>query len=85
VPATTEKITSTEDVAKKTHPNFHLINSKQCGLVRSDRITGGEEAELNQYPWSALLKFNDTDGSRFLCGGSLISDQYVLTGEWIQC
>ncbi|KAG8283315.1 serine-type endopeptidase activity protein [Homalodisca vitripennis] len=56
-----------------------------CGLssetVFEKRIVNGDPAELGTYPWMAALGF--TRGSaRFpawACGGSLISDQYVLT------
>lgn len=39
------------------------------------RIVGGEETQEIRFPWMTLLKYNN----RFYCGGSLISDQHVLT------
>lgn len=43
----------------------------KCGLAkRTNRIVGGQETEVNEYPWQ--VKLED-------CGGSLISDQWVLT------
>eukprot|EP00092_Neocalanus_flemingeri_P025855 GFUD01028022.1.p1 GENE.GFUD01028022.1~~GFUD01028022.1.p1 ORF type:complete len:397 (+),score=85.51 GFUD01028022.1:124-1314(+) len=44
------------------------------------RITGGEEAEINEFPWAALLEIK-VDGANkpFRCGGTLVNDKYVLT------
>jgi len=50
----------------------------RCGLAkRTNRIVGGEETEVNEYPWQVGLMFSRHDGVS--CGGSLISDQWVLT------
>ena len=47
----------------------------QCGLAkRNTRIVGGEETEMNEYPWQAQLSVGDG-----LCGGSLINSEWVLT------
>jgi len=50
----------------------------KCGLAkRVSRIVGGQEAEINEYPWQAGLvtKFH----SRPWCGGSLVNSKWVLT------
>uniref|UniRef100_A0A182QYZ9 Peptidase S1 domain-containing protein n=1 Tax=Anopheles farauti TaxID=69004 RepID=A0A182QYZ9_9DIPT len=48
----------------------------QCGRTnRLTRIVGGQETQVNQYPWMAMLQYSGT----FYCGGSLISDRHVLT------
>merc|ERR1739838_305609 len=39
------------------------------------RIVGGHEAEENQWPWQVALFIDDA----WFCGGSLISENYVLT------
>lgn len=39
------------------------------------RIVGGQETQINQYPWMGLMRY----GGRFYCGCSLINDRYVLT------
>lgn len=69
----------------KDHKNFELINDlKVCGLVVTDRVIGGEIAQLNQFPWLVLLMYKSEDGETesFKCGGTLISNRYVLTGEY---
>jgi len=56
-----------------------------CGLAKRERrIIGGEETEVNEYPWQVLIytKRGYTDAcvtGEFLCGGSVIGDQWVLT------
>ncbi|XP_062546460.1 serine protease grass-like [Armigeres subalbatus] len=53
------------------------MNQKKCGVhLQTDRIANGKEAVPFQFPWMALLE--DHKGN-FLCGGTLISDRYVLT------
>ncbi|XP_039441110.2 CLIP domain-containing serine protease B15-like [Culex pipiens pallens] len=57
-----------------------LASSQQCGsLTMSDNIVGGEETELDEYPWVAALAYSNGRDSKFQCGGSLISDRYVVT------
>merc|ERR1712121_35019 len=49
-----------------------------CGQVnRGSRIVGGQETEVNEYPWQVGLV--SSRGRRPFCGGSLISNQHVLT------
>ena len=48
----------------------------ECGMPGpSERIVGGTEATPHSYPWMAALF---VDGKWF-CGGTLISDEWVLT------
>lgn len=48
----------------------------ECGVInKQNRIVGGQETEVNQYPWMALLLYS----GRFYCGATLINDRYVLT------
>ena len=43
-------------------------------------IIGGQEADLNEFPWTALLHLRSSETNRTsTCGGSLISDRHVLT------
>lgn len=43
--------------------------------VIDQRITYGEEAAIGEFPWQAALHV----GQSFHCGGSILSDQYILT------
>lgn len=48
----------------------------ECGIPGPmDRIVGGSEATPHSYPWMAALFVDD----QWFCGGSLISDEWVLT------
>ncbi|XP_072949116.1 serine protease persephone-like isoform X2 [Epargyreus clarus] len=42
-------------------------------------IIGGEEAQPGEFPHMAALGYTLGDGYNFSCGGSLISQEYVLT------
>ncbi|XP_066248692.1 phenoloxidase-activating factor 1-like [Euwallacea similis] len=46
-----------------------------------NRIFGGTDSELHEFPWVALLEYADkqTGDRGFLCAGSLISSRHVLT------
>uniref|UniRef100_A0A8C5Q513 Peptidase S1 domain-containing protein n=1 Tax=Leptobrachium leishanense TaxID=445787 RepID=A0A8C5Q513_9ANUR len=47
-----------------------------CGFpVISSRVVGGSDAVHGEWPWQALVQFED----RFTCGGSLINEQWVLS------
>ena len=49
-----------------------------CGIpIRATRIVGGQETEVNEYPWQVGLV--SASGRVPWCGGSLISDRHVLT------
>ncbi|XP_060875619.1 transmembrane protease serine 9-like [Metopolophium dirhodum] len=48
-----------------------------CGVgYPGSRIVGGSEVRENEYPWMASL-WNVK--RKFFCGGSIVTDQYVLT------
>jgi len=42
------------------------------------KIAGGQEADVSEFPWAALLLITD-GGKPRRCGGSLINDRFVLT------
>ncbi|KOX77111.1 Serine proteinase stubble [Melipona quadrifasciata] len=54
-------------------------DTSQCGakngIQDQERIVGGQNAVLGEWPWIAAL-FN---GGRQFCGGSLIDDRHILT------
>merc|ERR1711902_8531 len=53
--------------------------AEECGLENpsgvEDRIVGGHEAAHHEWPWQVALFIDDA----WFCGGSLISDEWVLT------
>ena len=64
------------------HPNRAALVSKCPPLPIMDRIVGGKDAPIGQYPWLTLLGYNISNTnsvSPWQCGGSLIGNQYVLT------
>lgn len=60
------------------------LNSRasECGVIDQNyRIVGGHAANDGQWPWMAAI-FLDRQSNKqeeFWCGGTLISDQFVLT------
>lgn len=47
--------------------------------IRGGRIAGGELASLGQFVHQALLLTTDSAGDTFVCGGSIISHNWILT------
>lgn len=78
-----------EEVPIDDNEKLDLINDKYCGFHRTtDKIVGGRETSVNEYPWLVLLEYRSTDDEKvqtFKCGGSLISKRYVLTGNLNLC
>ncbi|KAA0188498.1 hypothetical protein HAZT_HAZT009107 [Hyalella azteca] len=48
----------------------------KCGK-KFTRIVGGTETQVNAYPWQAALFHKDINS--IVCGGSLITNQHILT------
>lgn len=55
----------------------HLLGDCKCGQSQGNRIVGGQDAGEDEYPWMAALVVQGTKTP--FCGGTLISDAYVLT------
>lgn len=57
------------------------LNHCECGLVHNDylRIVGGENAGVNEFPWTVGLYTHHGCRGQPVCGGTLISSQHVLT------
>eukprot|EP00094_Tigriopus_californicus_P006968 TCALIF_06709-PA protein Name:"Similar to Trypsin (Phaedon cochleariae)" AED:0.06 eAED:0.06 QI:4/1/1/1/0.3/0.36/11/0/449 len=52
----------------------------KCGETnRMSRIQGGENTQVNEYPWQTLVQIITSATNAYFCGGSLISDRHVLT------
>ena len=39
------------------------------------RVIGGEEADVNEFPWAALLSIQGKGSKPKQCGGSLVNDR----------
>ncbi|CAG2115166.1 unnamed protein product, partial [Medioppia subpectinata] len=53
---------------------------QRCGKSQTGtRIIGGETAVNGKWPWMAHIEFCPDQGRCYNCGGSLISDQWILT------
>ena len=65
--------------APVTSPPTNTTGSAcNCGIPnRSMRIVGGQETEVNEYPWQVGLV--SKRGRTPWCGGTLISDRHVMT------
>ena len=64
-----------QEIISKMFPNS-LISNK---FLRGSRITGGQAAKLGQFPYQALLMLRDSSGNSYVCGGSIISHNWILT------
>ncbi|XP_061911760.1 serine protease 27-like [Entelurus aequoreus] len=51
--------------------------AQDCGVapLKNQRIVGGEDAREGSWPWHVSLAFS----GQFVCGGTLISNEWVLT------
>ena len=47
--------------------------------LRGVKIAGGDFAQLGQFPFQALLMSMNSLGDTFLCGGTMISYNWILT------
>merc|ERR1712158_257179 len=51
-----------------------------CGLAqRATRIVGGQEVEVNEWPWQAGMVWSGS--SSVFCGATVISDEWILTAS----
>lgn len=58
---------------------LNILSSTRCGQVSGDKISNGEQASLSEFPWMALLEYDTVGKNKYLCGGSIITNRYVLT------
>lgn len=64
----------------ENHPSYKLFDTENCGEIRPGiKIANGNEAEVLEFPWAALIGYEGLDGSlQFNCGGTLISGEFNL-------
>ncbi|XP_033308848.1 serine protease snake-like [Bombus bifarius] len=56
-----------------------LINISVCAIKTRKLIVGGTKAEPKEFPHMAAIGFDTDDGIDWQCGGTLISERFVLT------
>ncbi|XP_072929941.1 CLIP domain-containing serine protease HP8-like [Epargyreus clarus] len=66
------------NVQTNRHPNIDIL-PKDCGVIESDRLFGGNRTKLFEMPWMVLVAYNSVRGTKLSCGGTLITEWYVLT------
>ncbi|ALC40949.1 CG4386, partial [Drosophila busckii] len=75
---TTRRATTTAPPAQPTLNPPRNCSDCVCGVANiQKRIVGGQETEVHQYPWVAMLLY----GGRFYCAASLLNDQFLLTAS----
>ncbi|EDV91460.1 spaetzle-processing enzyme [Drosophila grimshawi] len=61
-------------------PGNVLPSIGTCGTMFENRILGGLNTSLYEFPWMVLVQYtNPRNEMGFLCGGTLINSRYVLT------
>ncbi|MCL4152896.1 UNVERIFIED_CONTAM: hypothetical protein GTU68_001983 [Idotea baltica] len=74
--------TSTMDpmttVSPAIDPSTPETQSCQCGIRNSERIIGGEETEVNEFPWQGRLIIVK-GGYSYLCSATLISSEWLVS------
>jgi len=64
--------------------DYEVTGECQCGRKQTgnqesgDYIINGQQADRNEYPWMVYMLVAGTNGTS-LCGGSLISNKWILT------
>lgn len=51
----------------------------KCGHKAIELVVNGEAAKSREFPHMALIGYGVAPEVRYLCGGSLVSDRFVLT------
>ncbi|KAK0161454.1 hypothetical protein PV327_009923 [Microctonus hyperodae] len=68
--------TTTTTTVKPTSPPLDECQKCKCGVTNQpNRIVGGHETGVLQYPWVHYLKYQ----RNFYCAGTIINDRYSLT------
>lgn len=77
-PPPTDPAPQCEAVINRAEPSATGIDDRS--LRPEERIVGGLEAAIDNFPWAAAIALQRLDGSLFqFCGGSLIAPDWVLT------
>ncbi|XP_041672304.1 chymotrypsin-like protease CTRL-1 [Cheilinus undulatus] len=58
----------------------HGSNAQDCGIAPlNTRIVGGVNASAGSWPWQVSMHFEVGSAAQHICGGTLISNEWVLT------
>ena len=70
-------------VGSSSAEQFVSIPNQSCGINNQiDRVVGGFDASLGQFPWQARFSSCQSDtGGCALCGATLISDRWLTTAK----
>lgn len=61
------------------YPKYFTISEETCAYT-TGLIVGGVKAKVGEFPHMAAMGFRHPNGqAEFFCGGSLISELFVLT------
>lgn len=60
-------------------PHRAMLNVSLCALKSRTLIVGGTKAHLKEFPHMAAVGYNTSNGIGWFCGGTLISERFVLT------
>ncbi|XP_030764087.1 spaetzle-processing enzyme-like [Sitophilus oryzae] len=64
----------------KFHRSWQYLPKESCGYgITTDKIIGGIEAGLGQFPWLVRLIYSDNKTDYYGCAGSIINRWHVLT------
>ncbi|CAH0559204.1 unnamed protein product [Brassicogethes aeneus] len=55
------------------------MTTYECGITAVPLIVGGEKAGFKEFPHMALIGYPDGNEISYRCGGSIISEHYILT------
>ncbi|XP_068618859.1 melanization protease 1-like [Battus philenor] len=63
------------------HRMWPTLDSFECGYNAADRIIGGTNAALGQFPWITRLGYTIPGDEEldWMCGGVLVTDRHVVT------
>lgn len=76
----TPLVVDTENRAEVSGGHLPNPTKNECGISIGMRIYGGENADIDEFPWLAMLQYeNRREERKFSCGGSLINNRYVVT------
>ncbi|XP_068085906.1 serine protease snake [Anabrus simplex] len=69
----------TEEAAPVLLPGTKVDKNSQCGIVEVPLIVGGVKTGPKEFPHMAVLGYGDEKDIAWICGGTLISEQFILT------